>query len=446
MKFRPLFFAVLAVLSFASSCATYEARPISAGASEADFAGRSLDDTGLERFLDEQGAADGGWTVDRLALAAVYFHPDVVLARAEADEAAAGIKAAQQRPNPVFTFAPQWTSSRVAFTPWFFNPSVSLPIETAGKRSRRTEQAVAAAEAARWRVSSRAWAARSRVRTAMLELFGARENIRLLEAEQNLHDEAIQKLTAQMEAGDVSPFELTQARLMLNRARLALQDARRLAATGEARLASAAGVPVAAIRAVKLDFSAFERLPEPKNARRLALTQRADLMALLAEYAAAESALRLEIARQYPDVNLGPGYDYNSGQNRWQFGVNFELPLNRNAGPIAQAEARRVTAEKRFLAQQSAIQGELDVALAAYKASRDKVSTASQLAGEAGAASETTQRLVAAGEVSALEHTRRRIEASAADVALMTAKIEALSAAGALEDAMQSPLTGKANE
>ena len=34
----------------------------------------------------------------------------------------------------------------------------------------------------------------------MLELHGARENIRLLETEQKLHDEAIKKLTAQMEA------------------------------------------------------------------------------------------------------------------------------------------------------------------------------------------------------------------------------------------------------
>jgi cobalt-zinc-cadmium efflux system outer membrane protein len=94
-----------------------------------------------------------------------------------------------------------------------------------------------------------------------------RENIRLLETEQTLHDEAIKKLTAQMEAGDVSPFELTQARLMLNRTRLALQDARRIAATGEARLAAAVGLPLNAIQSVKLDFSTFHRIPEPGNSR-----------------------------------------------------------------------------------------------------------------------------------------------------------------------------------
>lgn len=436
-----LTFLLLPLVTLAlPACVQFKVRPLSAETSSADFSGRSLNDAGLKAFLAEYKAASGSWNVERLALAAAYFHPDVALARAEADEVGAGIKTAQMRPNPVFTFLPQWTNTAVPHTPWFLGPMLSVPIETAGKRSKRMEQALAAAEAARWRVSARAWAARSRVRAAMLELHGARENIRLLETEQTLHDEAIKKLTAQMEAGDVSPFELTQARLMLNRTRLALQDARRIAATGEARLAAAVGLPLNAIQSVKLDFSAFHRLPEPGNSRMLALTRRADLMALLSDYAAAEAALKLELARQYPDVNVMPGYDYNSGQNRWQLGLNVQLPLNRNRGPIAEAEARRTTAEKRFLAQQAAIQGELDIALAAYHASRAKATTAAQLAQEADAASDTTKKMVEAGNVSALELTRRQIEASAAKVALMAANLEAQTAAGALEDAMQSPL------
>jgi cobalt-zinc-cadmium efflux system outer membrane protein len=435
------FVILIPLLCGLPACVQFKAKPLSAEQSSVDFSGRSLGDAGLRAFMAEHKAASGSWNVDRLALAAAYFHPDVTLARAEADEVAAGIKTAQMRPNPVFTFMPQYASFRApVFTPWFLGPSLSVPIETAGKRSKRTEQALAAAEAARWRVSARAWAARSRVRAAMLELHGARENIRLLETEQTLHDEAIKKLTAQMEAGDVSPFELTQARLMLNRTRLALQDARRIAATGEARLAAAVGLPLKAIQSVKLDFSAFHRLPESGNSRRLALTRRADLMALLSDYAAAEAALKLELARQYPDVNLMPGYDYNSGQNRWQLGLNVQLPLNRNRGPIAEADARRTTAEKRFLAQQAAIHGELDIALAAYQASRAKATTAAQLAQEADAASDTTKKMVEAGNVSALELTRRQIEASAAKVALMAANLEAQTAAGALEDAMQSPL------
>lgn len=415
--------------------------PVSAEHSSAEFGKRCLNDSRLKDFLAEQGALNLPWGVDKLSLVAVYFHPDVALARAEANEVAARLETARMRPNPVFTFSPQFASLRApAFTPWFLGANLQVPIETAGKRTKRMDQAIASTQAACWRVSARAWSARSRVRAAMLDLHGALQNTRLLEVEQRLHEEAIKKLAAQLEAGEVSPFELTQARLMLNRTRLALEDAQRLAAAAQNRLASAVGVPPRAIQGVQFDFSSFEKLPEPKQEKQRALTQRADLLALLAEYAAAECALRLEVAKQYPDLNIGPGYDYNSGQNRWQLALNLPVPFNLNRGPIAEAEARRFTAEKRFLAQQAVIEGELNVALAGYQASRAKAATAEQLAKEAAAASEATRSMVRAGAVSALEFTRREIEASTANIALQAARIEAQTAAGALEDAMQAPL------
>lgn len=424
-----------------TSCVQFKPRPISAEHSSAEFGKRSLNDSGLNDFLAEQGALSLPWNVDKLSLVSVYFHPDVALARAEANEVAARLKTARMRPNPVLTFSPQFASSRAPiFTPWFLGANLQVPIETVGKRAKRMDQAIAAAEAAIWRVSARAWLARSRVRAAMLDSHAALQNARLLEVEQHLHQEAIKKLAAQLEAGEVSLFELTQARLMLNRARLALEDAQRLVATAHNRLAASLGVPVSSIQGVQFDFSSFEKLPEPKQGKQRALTQRADLLALLSEYAAAECSLRLEVAKQYPDVNIGPGYDYNSGQNRWQLAFNLPVLFNRNGGPIAEAEARRCTAEKRFLAQQAAIEGELNVALAAYQACRAKAATAEQLAKEAAAASQATKSMVLAGAVSALDFTRREIEASAANIALQSARIEAQTAAGALEDAMQSPL------
>ncbi len=144
-----LSFLLLPLVTLAlPACVQFKARPLAAECSRADFSGRSLSDPGLKSFLAENKAAGGSWSVDRLSLAAAYFHPDVALARAEADEVAAGIKTAQMRPNPVLSFSPQYASFRAnPITPWFLGFSPSIPIETAGKRSKRTEQALAAAEA-----------------------------------------------------------------------------------------------------------------------------------------------------------------------------------------------------------------------------------------------------------------------------------------------------------
>ena len=38
-----------------------------------------------------------------------------------------------------------------------------------------------------------------------------------------------------------------------------------------------------------------------------------------------EAALRLEIAKQYPDVHLNPGYQFDTGENKWALGVGLTL-------------------------------------------------------------------------------------------------------------------------
>ena len=77
-------------------------------------------------------------------------------------------------------------------------------------------------------------------------------------------------------------------------------------------------------------------------------------MGALADFAASQATLRLEIAKQYPDVRLSPGYQYDQGDNKWSLGLSVDLPvLNRNQGPIAEAKARRSEAAARFNAVQA---------------------------------------------------------------------------------------------
>jgi outer membrane protein TolC len=431
------------VVACAAGCVRYAPRPLDGGATAAAFGQRSLGDAGLRRFLATQRAGGGAWSVDRLALAAAYFHGAVAVARAEAEEAAAGIATAGQRPNPVLTFSPGYNATSRGISPWILSPSLEVTVETAGKRGHRLAGARAQAEAAQLRVDAAAWEARSRVRAAMLDLYSARENAALLGDEVALHEEAVKRLDAQVKAGESPAFELIQERLGLNRSKLALHDAEKLAATGRAQLAAAVGVPARAIDTALLDFSAFAALPAVPEAavRRRALTQRADLLAALADYAAADAALRGEIAKQYPDVRLSPGYELDQTENKWSLGLSVELPiLNQNRGPIAQALARRRTVGVKFEAKQAAVFGEIETALAAYRAARAKAGTAATLAEEAAHASETTRRMVAAGEIASLELTRRRIEASATHLSRLEARLQAQQAAGALEAAMQAPL------
>lgn len=440
MKLAPISYSLLIALS--TGCVQFKSKPLSAEASSTSFGGRTLSDAGLKTFLAEQRAC-GAWSVDKLALAAAYFHGDVRVAKAQAEEAEAAITTAAQRPNPVLSFAPGYNSTSRGISPWIITPSVDVPIETAGKRSKRIVQAQAESEAARLMIAAVAWDVRAKVRAAMLALHTGQENAALIKDEIVLHEEALTKLDVQVKAGEASAFELTSSRLLLNRSKLALHDAEKQASTGMAQLAAAVGVPSSALSAVKLDFSSFQSLPgvPSETARRKALTHRADLLALLANYRAAEEAVRVEIAKQYPDVHLGPGYDFDQGENKWTLGFSVELPaFNRNRGGITQAEAKRATEAAKFEAKQAAVFGEIETALVAYRAAQAKVVTAAQLADDSIKASEATKRIVDAGELGTLDLVRHRIEASAAKLSKLEAMLQAQEAAGLLEAALQLPL------
>jgi cobalt-zinc-cadmium efflux system outer membrane protein len=203
------------------------------------------------------------------------------------------------------------------------------------------------------------------------------------------------------------------------------------------------GVSPEALDAVRLDFSAFESFASvpASTARDRALTHRNDLLALLGDYSVTEAVLRLEIAKQYPDIKFSPQDQYDLDGHRWGVGIQLELPiLNQNRGPIAVAEAKRKTAAERFEARQAAVITEVGSALAAYQTMTAKVATARKLADEAAHATETTKQMVDAGESVPLDLVRRKIEASASALALLAARVEAQTAAGQLEAALQLPL------
>src|SRR4029079_18800006 len=145
------------------------------------------------------------------------------------------------------------------------------------------------------------------------------------------------------------------------------------------------GVSIQALNGVKFSFNSDEMESfadlSSQNFRTAALQNRADILSGLAEYAAAQSALQLEIAKQYPDVHLQPGYQFDQGDNKWSLGLLVELPiLNQNQGPIAEAKARRDEAAAKFMALQARVLADIDRAVEVLRVTQRTVGTLRALA------------------------------------------------------------------
>jgi cobalt-zinc-cadmium efflux system outer membrane protein len=429
--------ALIAML--AAGCAAYRAEPISASAGADSIDARTLDDPRLEAFLASLEGG-GAYTLDRLTLTALYYHPNLEVSRSRLAAAAAAVETARQIPNP---------QAILNFTtgPWSAAPIVNFLIETAGRRGIRTEAAREMVQAAREDIANAVWQVRGGVRTAMLALWGAESRAGFLKERLELQDQLVQLLERRFEEGEASALDVTRERINRNQASLALKEFERLRAEGLARLATAIGVPAGALEGVTLSFASFERPPVPlmdvPELRRTALTGRSDVQGLLAEYRAAETGLRLEIANQYPNLTVGPGYNYSIGRNAYFFtpGVIAALPVfNRNEGPIAEAEARRQGAVARFVALQARILGAIDTGETSYRAAGLTVETADALLADARRRNDQISRSFEAGDTDRPALVTAAIEVVAAEHSRFDARLQQRQELGSLEDALQHPL------
>jgi outer membrane protein, heavy metal efflux system len=442
---------LIAVLACIPACARFRPQPISAERTADLFGSRSLADPGLQEFLAANQLATNApvWDLKALTLAAFYYQPSLAEARSQLLAVQAAIITAGQRPNPSVSVTPGYdTQIPDNPSPWLVPVTFDFPIETAGKREKRLAQAEHLSEAARWNLVGAVWQVRSQIRATLLNLYYAGQAGSLLARQELAESNVVRLLEGQLAAGVVSEFEVTQARIALNTTQLAQQDFIGKFNQARVELARALGVPARALHGVELSYAALNQFPREltrPEVRRQALLNRADVRGALAEYAASQSALQLEIANQYPDVHLGPGYAWNSGNagdNEWSLGLTVTLPvLNHNQGPVAEAEAKRTQAAAHFRTVQANAVAQIDSALVGYQAALNQAATAKALLDNLQNRLSAVRAQAQAGEVDPLAVAAAEVEFGAGAQNQLDALVKAQTALGQLEDAVQSPLT-----
>jgi len=240
---------------------------------------------------------------------------------------------------------------------------------------------------------------------------------------------------------------VTRERLALAQASLGIRDVKRLEADARVQLATAVGVPVRALNEVPISTAAFDHPAAPAAdlaagpLRRRALAERADVRSSLAQYEAAQSALQLQVANQYPNLLLGPGYNYEFGTNRFILNPALDFPIfNQNQGPIAQAAANRQQAAASFTALQAQVIGAIDAVAATYRTTAQSLETADALLAGEQVRQRQARSTFAAGESDRPTLVAAELEAAVIQSSRFDALVLHRQALGALEDALQHPL------
>jgi outer membrane protein TolC len=167
------------------------------------------------------------------------------------------------------------------------------------------------------------------------------------------------------------------------------------------------------------------------------------VLAALADYSAAQSALQLETANQYPNIQVNPAYAWEMGEHRWSLGLTtLQLPiLHQNQGPIAEAEAKRREIAVRFEALQFRILGEIDKVHAGVAAVMTKWDDAEKQIHIQRENLKTIQALTKIGETDQLALLGAQLEAAVAERARLDVLVETQQTLNVLEDTLRIPLT-----
>ncbi len=451
MLARQITNAVLVTAILMSAACTpvqkYHPAPIVPAQTAAKLESRTLADPGLKQFMEKNLGHPvrtwpiETWDLNELALAAYYFNPQMQVARAQAEAAEAAITTAGARPNPSLALSGGVPS------PYLFGLDLLFPVIRARRQTIKVEQAQALSLAARCALGMATWKVRSGVRTAALDYALSLRRQELLDKETKLRAQQVQWLSERVTAGEVARPEVEWARLQWLDTRMALRTAQGRVPEARATLAAATGVPVSALNGINLSWQTFDQPPDVRTLsvqiiQREAVLNRLDVRQSLAQYQAAEAALQLEIARQYPNLTLGPGYHFEESDNFFTLSFATVLPIfNRNQGPIAEAEARRKVAAANFLATQANAIAQSEQALARYRTAYMAWQEANKSLSQIQNVQEPMAlQAVRLGESDKLFLNSIQLQGTTAVTAQLTALYDTQVALGQLEDTIQRPL------
>ncbi|MBX9629287.1 MAG: TolC family protein [Burkholderiales bacterium] len=428
----------------------YREQPLDSEAGERAYRARTLSSGELHDYFVAQSHAVTPWPLAKwdlpaLTLAAVLYHPEIELARAKARVSTAETQTSRTRQPISINARPEYNSKAgEGETPWGMGVLVGLPIDIGDKRGKRTEQLTRLEDAANLEVGVATWRVRSRLRRHFVELYVADRTYAALEREQQERRQLVTLMEKREAKGYASATDVSTLRLRMAETEVLLRRAAVRRDQALAGVAEAVSVPLAEMMRVRFDFSALEKPmapPSAAEASRAALLNRIDLRRKLADYAAAEAAVKLEVARQYPDITLFPGYFWDADESIWSIAfVGLLPPGARTKALIRETEARREVEQKAFLALQTAVIAEADAAASRYRLAWEAEHAARSQIEEALARRARAERQFERGYADRVELVQARLEAVASERTAVVAMLETQQGLSALEDALQRPL------
>ena len=327
------------------------------------FAQQALPALSLQRVVDT-------YIQSNLELQAARYRVE----RTKADQIAARL-----RPNPAITVTVEnlQLSGPTPFSRLYeIGTTYSETIELGGKRVLREKAADATVSAAELQFEDTIRRGVAEVKRLYLDALLARYNVDLTTENRQTFEQLVQFNLTRFQEGAIPEVDLIRVRLERVKFDSSVKQAELSLRQATIRLLEKLSLSISAGQEISGDLD-FQPISFNLNSiRQLALDERTDIRAAVAEVVAATQRLALERARARPDISPFAGYKRVGNDNTVMLGVNIPLKTrDSNQAGIARAETDVRLAEVRLQLARNHAAAEVETAYAALQTSRELVET-----------------------------------------------------------------------
>jgi len=446
-------------------CTTAEqaVKPLDSQATTTKILDKNPTSTSFNRYLVSQGYQEKSlpikvWGFDELILSALFYHTKLDIAKNKLRLAELAVHTAGIKSNPNITAGLGRSNQKNGdIIAWSYGLSVDIPIGTSNKRSIKIEKAEQEAEAARMDVAEISWTLRNQIAIDLIAYHQTTSELTLLDEELITQAGIAGMLKKRVNAGIASKTELSNIILLGLEIEQLSNKKRAKANTIRAKLAADAGLShekfvLLPITSLVLDRSLAklaQALKSPLTLKKLqvqALLNRIDIRRSIANYAATEAEIKLQVAKQTPDIILSPGILFDFGDSIWSLGFSSLLnTLNKNTVLIDEAKQLRAIEGAQFEDLQATIITRINQTLVRYRSAHQILKHAEHQHTKRLVHIKNMQKQFDAGIIGKVALNKLILNSIKAKQHLLEAKFNLLQVGNQIENVMLKPMSNFLN-
>ncbi len=253
--------------------------------------------------------------------------------------------------------------------------AISQLVQLGGKRDKRSRVAGLAADASALEYEAYKLDILAAAGQAFTQTLVGQQRLKLAQEQMQLAEKVLQTVKARVEAGKVSPIEVTKAKVSLSTTKIALDKARRQLTVNRKNLASFwAASPSFTTAEGSLELFA-QALPDFEILSMRALNH-PQIKKLAIEVVKQQAELALARSERIPDITISGGVRQFEETDDTAFVAGFSIPLmffDRNQGAISEAGHNVSKSKAALAAAKVTILNELHGVYSTYKATEAEV-------------------------------------------------------------------------